>query len=296
MANKQANQPVAKSPEPTAEEFAAAAAAEQKIATEAAVIRDDAEGDPALTAALFMKLYPLLCKPIPSAYIQKIGKTEGKPYESTGIRSVQVQIDRMNNVLTPLWWWDDVQFEKDGKVAIVTVCIGDPNAPGAVEPLVRRSSRGGVGRASSEGNLYKGSYTNAAKLAFARIGPGHEVYLGAADLDPDVNQEVADQAPTGNGGNGSPQSQAKVGIDIARQIVERAGEVPNAINNLRLSASHIIGTDIGELEDPGEAAEKLAESLTFPQAERLQNWIERKAKEEENLVDPSELPGGGADA
>lgn len=266
---------------------------EASIAAEAKEIRGDAVE---LTPKLFLDLYPLLCKPIPGGFIQTIPPTKGKPYESTGIKSVQVQIDRMNNVLTPLWWRDLVDYEKDGKLAKVTVLVGDSQKPN-LEPLASGSSYGGVGQASSEGNLYKGSYTNAAKIAFARVGPGHEVYLGAADLDPDVNQEVAD-APPAASGNGRAAPQAKIGIDIARQIVERAGEIPNAVNNLRLSASHIIGADVGELEGPGEAAEKLAESLTFPQAERLQNWIERKAKEEENLVpdDPAPSAAGGTDA
>jgi hypothetical protein len=274
--------PATKSAEPSAADFQAAAEFEAGIAEEATKLR---EGKDSLTPELFMQLYPLLTRPIPSAYIQTIGSTTGKPYESTGIRSVQVQIDRMNNVLTPLWWHDEVEYSEDGKLAKVTVIIADNQQ---AQPLVVRSSRGGVGQGSGLGNIFKGSYTNAAKLAFARLGPGHEVYLGAADLDPDVNQEVAEQTPAGNGKAKSAESEARCGIDIARNIVSRAEEVPSASKNLRLSVSHVLGRDIGDLDDPALAAVALGKELTFEQAERVSRWIEGKHREEELTVSPEE--------
>lgn len=169
-----------------ADPIAEAIAYEEAIAAEATEIRGD-ETD--LTPALFLKLWPLLKRPIPAGFIQTVGKVQGKPYESTGIRSVQVQIDRMNNVLTPLGWTSEVEYEQDGKLARVTIGIGRHG-----NALAHATSYGGVDRGSGVGNIYKGSYTNAAKIAFARLGPGHEVYLGAADLDPDTNEDAAKQA------------------------------------------------------------------------------------------------------
>lgn len=278
--------PPSKSPEPTAEEFAAAAAYEEDIAAEATAIRSDAEE---LTPALFMKLYPLLRKPIPGAYIQKIGATTGKPYESTGIRSVQVQIDRMNNVLTPLWWWDAVDYEDGGKLAKVTVCVGNPSTRYEGEPLVLRSSRGGVGQGSGAGNIYKGSYTNAAKLAFARLGPGHEVYLGAADLDPDVNEAIAQQAPSNGAAQGQPADNADVGPGIASKLVDRAWEIPTAKSSLQLAASHAAGRDVGDCSTKKAATEGLA-GLNFAQAEKLDRWLQKKETEAE--VDDGQEKGG----
>jgi hypothetical protein len=266
----------------TLDVLAAAIASEREIATEAEAIRGDATE---LTPDLFLKLYPLLCKPIPEGFIQKIGVTKGKPYESTGISSVQVLVDRMNNVLTPLWWWDQVEYFDDGKVAKVTVGVGTGD-PARQIGGITRSSYGGVSQGSGAGNIYKGSYTNAAKLAFARLGPGHEVYLGAADLDPDVNQEIAD-AKSANGGGGKPASDEPVGPGIAGQLVDRAYALPDGKDNLQLAASTVAGRDLGDCSERKAAIEGLA-GLTFAQAEKLSDRIARKEAEIAG--------GGGSDA
>jgi len=166
--------------------LAEAFAAEQAIADEAAAIRGDAV---LIDTVLFLKLWPLLRRPIPEGFIKSIGVVKGKPYESTGISSVQVQIGRMDNVLTPLGWHDVVEYELEGRLAHVTVSVLGVDG----EPIVQRDAWGGVNQASTTGNLYKGTYTNAAKVAFARIGPGHEVYVGATDLDPDVHAKAANE-------------------------------------------------------------------------------------------------------
>lgn len=166
--------------------LAEAMAHEEDIAREARKLRI---GEQRLTADLFLKLWVLLRRPIPQGFVRSLPKLEGKPYASTGISAVQVQITRMDNVLTPLWWWDSVEYHEDGKLAHVKVIVGDRHGGGAV--LLNREAWGGVNRGSTVGNLYKGSYTNAAKVAFARIGPGWEVYLGATDFDPDTDVEAA---------------------------------------------------------------------------------------------------------
>lgn len=165
-----------------------ASAYEDQIREEArAVWADDGDGSPDMTRALFLKLEPLLRRPLHPGHIMHTTAGKGKPYASDGARSVQVLIDRMNNVLTPLWWADRVEYHEGGKLAEVTVTVINVQA----EVIARGSSWGGVTQGSTLGNVYKGSYTNAAKLAFARVGPGHEVYVGAIDLDPDVNEDVA---------------------------------------------------------------------------------------------------------
>lgn len=166
--------------------LAAAMASEEGIAAEAAVIRGENVG---IDAALFLKLAPLLRRSIPAGFIQTLGSMTGKPYDSTGIKSVQVQINRMDNVLTQLGWRDHVEYHDGGKVARVRVQV--VTLDGTV--LAEREAWGGVNQASTEGNRYKGTYTNAAKVAFARLGPGHEVYVGATDLDPDVHEQTAAQ-------------------------------------------------------------------------------------------------------
>jgi len=258
-------------------DLAAAIASEAEIAQEAATVRGDAED---LTPALFMQLYPLLCEPIPAAFIQKLPATKGKPYESTGIRSVQVQIDRMNNVLTPLWWWDKDEYEDGGKLAEVTVYVGNPADPG--HPLTERSSRGGVAQGSGAGNIYKGSYTNAAKLAFARLGPGHEVYLGATDLDPDVDADLANAEPEKKVGPST------IGSAIAKKLVDRAWQIKAAKAQFQLAASHAADRDVGPAGST-KAAVKAIEGLTFGQAEKLDRWVSKK--EEADTVEAKPKAG-----
>jgi hypothetical protein len=166
------------------EKMAEAAAHEALIRDMAEDIRGDADE---LTPELFLALYPLLTEPIHEGYIETVTAGEGKPYDSTGVRSVQVQHDRMNAVLTPVWWDEVVTYFEEGKLCKVTVRVLRDDG----KPVFERSSYGGVDRGSTRGNVYKGSYTNAAKVAFARVGPGHEVYVGAVDLDPDVSEQAA---------------------------------------------------------------------------------------------------------
>lgn len=240
--------------------LAAAMQSEEAIAAEAAEIRGES-GE--LTAELFNRLWPLLRRPIPAAFIQTVGKVSGKPYESTGIRSVQVQIDRMNNVLGPLNWNYSDEYEQDGKLAKVTVRVlfGDEE--------ITRSARGGVNQGSTLGNIYKGSFTNAAKLAFARLGPGHEVYLGAADLDPDTDAAAADQ-----GASQAPQV-TEAGRKLAKTVVDRAWDL-GVKDYLQLAASHEVGADVGDCSTKVHAIDAL-KKMPIDALERLTERLDRKA-------------------
>ncbi len=245
-------------------DLAAAIASEAQIGEEAAAIRAEHD-DEGLTAGLFLQLYPLLCKPIPSAFIQRLPATKGKPYESTGIRSVQVQIDRMNNVLTPMWWWQETNHDEGGKLCEVTVFVGNRDS----DVLAEGSSFGGVGQGSTLGNIYKGSFTNAGKLAFAHLGVGHEVYLGATDLDPDVDADLANVAPE------SPDNPSTIGKAIATKLVDRAWAIPSAKSNYQLAASHAADRDVGPAGSKS-AAVKATSGLTYGEAEKLERWIAKK--------------------
>jgi hypothetical protein len=162
-----------------------AAAYEEDIARRAAEIRGDEFTG--LDRAMFIKLWPLLCEPLHAGHVTHTPVTTGKPYVSDGASSAQVLVDRMNNVLTPLGWEPREEYAADGKLCKVTVVVLDRDG----RVLVTRSSWGGVAQGMGAGNIYKGSWTNAAKLAFARLGPGREVYLGALDFDPDTNAQIA---------------------------------------------------------------------------------------------------------
>lgn len=260
--------------EPTG--LAAAIAYEEAIAIDAAEVRGEAKE---LTPQLLMELWPLLRRPIPEPLIQHVPPTKGKPYESTGVRSVQVQIDRMDRVLTPLWWWEESNYSEDGMLCHVRVFVGSDRE----RPLYSRDSWGGVEQGSTRGNIRKGSFTNAAKLALARVGPGWEIYVGATDLDPDVDRDLAEQAK----GEAAPSG---IGPEIARKMVDRAWEIPRAKAQLQLAASHVVGQDIGDCSTKAKATAAL-KTLSFAQAEKVDNWIAKKAAEvaaEEEVSDGGE--------
>lgn len=244
---------------------------EQAIADEAAAIRN---GDGLLTRELFLKLWPLLRKPIPAGFIKSLGKLEGKPYASTGVSAVQVQIERMDNVLGPLSWEDKVEYSEEGKLAHVTVNVVDENG----EVLVSRESWGGVNRGSTTGNLYKGSYTNAAKVAFARVGPGHEVYMGATDFDPDTDEDSAKvQAQQPARASGAGQGAKKITKTRAEGLVKAATRA-GVLDKLQLAAAHVHGDDVGACSTEAEAVKALV-NLSVDEADRVKEWIDRKAAE-----------------
>jgi hypothetical protein len=164
--------------EPKKSKVAEAVAYERDLAEQAAKIRGE-NSPPTMDRQLFMALWPLLTAPVP----------EGKPYPSTGVRSVQVQKNRLDNVLGPLWWSESREYSDDYKLCRVIVTVHDSD--GGV--LLSREAVGGVDRGNTLGNKAKGSYTNAAKQAFAQIGPGREVYMRTTDSDPDVDPDAARQ-------------------------------------------------------------------------------------------------------
>lgn len=281
-------------PQPLSDEekaaFEQARAYETAIATRAAECRGEATE---LDRKLFLDLHEILCEPIPDGYIKYVPRLEkGKPYESTGIRSVQVQIDRMNNVFTPLWWWCERHYSEGGKTCRVDVYVGNrgkemklpgiPMAKTSGEPcqaveysmgvtdevLAHVTGYGGVDRGSTIGNVLKGSFTNAAKITFALLGCGHEIYVGDVDLEPDVNPDAAVSAEEAEAGE-------PIGEAAAKELVDRAWKTPAAKTNLRRAATYAAGRDVGDMNTKKAGIAALA-SLTFPQSEKLDEWIGKK--------------------
>lgn len=150
-----------------------------------------------LTPPMLTALLPFLAAPIEDRYIETTPATKGKPYTSTGIRSVQVQIDRMNEVLGLGHWRVLTRYEDSGALCHATVVVGNDLAAcsldatgglvvGDATVLAVRDGWGGHSRGSGRGDLYKGSETNALKRVLARFGPGAGVYR--LDFDDDVNR------------------------------------------------------------------------------------------------------------
>lgn len=257
-----------KPPEPERNEIAEAIAYEEEIRQRAETIWDEKDDWENLTPDLFRQLRPLLREPIHQGFIQKVGQVTGKPYESTGIRSVQVQMDRLDNVLGPHNWGYRAEYRDDGKLCHVTAWVGDKDPSSS--PIVR-DSWGGVNRGSTDGNIWKGSFTNAAKLAFARLGPGWEVYVGAADFDPDTDEDAA----------------------AVQEAVEPAppvpGIAPESLLMLRERFDNLIGEDkeklkqfkvkLGSLGVSARSRDTALASLTPAQAIDLDEWFDSLEKE-----------------
>lgn len=244
---------------------------EQAIADRARGVWDDSEE---LSPLLLERLYPLLAEPIPEAFIVRSPAGAGKPYESTGIKSVQVQIDRMNNVLGPAWWHDKASWNDDGTVCWVKVYIG--RIGDEHPPLAIRHAVGGVDRGNTRGNLYKGSYTNAAKPAFARLGPGHEIYIGAADFDPDVNPQAAEEQAKRQAQSGEPEGEMTRGL--AKELVDRAWTL-GFKDKFRLAASTAAGEDVGDCASKAKAINAI-KGREMIVGQRIDEWLQRKADEQ----------------
>jgi hypothetical protein len=276
--------------EATPQQYDAAVAFEVELAAKAAEIRGDAT---TLTPDLFLKLWPLLREPIPEGFLVEATRGEGKPYDSKGIRSVQIPVDRMDAVLTPLWWWYEHTYEQGGKLCLVTVNIGTFGE----RVLVSRSSYGGMNRGSTEGNLYKGTFTNAAKRAFALIGPGHEIYAGAADYEPDVSPAAA-REQVRRDTEAVPSSDEPVSPEKAAELVDAAWVI-GMKDKLGEAISFVVGADVGDCSNM-RAATAAMRSLTPMQAAKVERWLNKAADqmaaqdEARALAEQaSELNGGG---
>jgi hypothetical protein len=259
--------------EPTPEQRALmeAIAYEEAIREEAEGIWTDDErgGLDELDSHLFRSLRPLLRKPIPPGFIEHVGSVTGKPYDSTGVRSVQVQMDRLDNVVGPENWGYEATHTEDGKRCYVRAWIGSKDAP-----LFERDSWGGMNQGSTEGNLWKGSFTNAAKLAFARLGPGWEVYVGAADFDPDTDEEAA---------KAQGDAPATPSLEVAVIDGDRVAELADAAQAFIAAGDEKAQTRqlVTKLRHVGvtgkiESISRALASLTLAQADDVEAWLEEK--------------------
>lgn len=174
-----------------------AAAAPAPVTTfhaRAAGIREAKGYDGTLTVPLLLELEVLLREPIDPKYIERTPPTSGKPYESTGVKSVQVQVDRMNDVLGAAHWRSLIHYAEGGTVCKAVVVVGNNlvdaklDAEGNLERgdadiLVVRDGWGGHSRGSGKGDILKGAETNTLKRVIARVGPGCDIYRLDYDLD-----------------------------------------------------------------------------------------------------------------
>lgn len=78
-----------------------------------------------------------------------------------------------------------------------------------------------------------------------------------------------------------PKNAPKMPAAEAKKIVEAAWKIPAAKDALRLAASHVAdGRDVGDCDTKAKA-QKAIGSLNAHQGERLRDWIQSKANDEE---------------
>lgn len=226
-----------------------------------------------LTSALFRKLQPLLREPINPRYVVTTGPAEkGKPFVTTGIQSVQVQIDRLTEVLGADHFRILARHEPDGRRCRVHVVIGNDlqwctlNELGDLQPFTLldgtvaqdgagiyagvQESRvmhaqdgwGGHERGTAPADIWKGSFTNAAKLAIARVGPGNHVYL--LDFEDDPHQpeasaktrQGAETKTTSAPGRRVEKPAAQNADETDQQVVDRIMGIEDELAPLRKEA------------------------------------------------------------
>lgn len=74
------------------------------------------------------------------------------------------------------------------------------------------------------------------------------------------------------------EAPAAIGKDIATKIVNRIWNANGAKSQLQLAASHVAGSDVGDVSTKTKAVAAVG-TLNFAQAEKLDRWTAKKEKE-----------------
>jgi len=243
-----------------------------------------------LTMPLLRALEDLLNTPIPEAYLHHSAKTEGKPYDSTGLKSLQVQVDIANAVLGG-GHWRLLTFYKTEHVCHAWVIVGnnviqaklsddgEEVLPEGADILLARDGWGGVKRSNHEGDGRKGAQTNASKRALAQAGPGSNVYR--LDFDEDL---VDGMAPAGEpaaaqGGEGGGRRAQARSSDAGRSGRKRGQQQPSETPTKKLAALLAKDDPLKALRVKANEGMKL---VGFDDAKRL-GWFEQQGNTEEEL-------------
>lgn len=241
-----------------------------ELRQQAADIRKTHAYEGSMTAALLSALGGLLYEAMPDAYIEFSPPTQGKPYPSTGIRSVQPQVDHMNAVLGAAHWRALLHFQDGGALCKTVVIIGDDLARASLDEHGRlqagdahvvavQEGWGGVKRGNTTGDLMKGATTNALKRTLAAFGPGANVYR--LDVEPELLGGVGRDVPAGGPSvTGAPAS--GLASDGQRKLISvrasQAGLADADLANIMLAVG---GAAPQSYPDPRAASAFLAEIM-----------------------------------
>lgn len=207
---------------------------------EAEAIKSEKDYKGTLTSAMFTALQTLLYKPTDPAYIQHSkakseGNPTGLPYATTGVRSMQYQFDRFNDVLGAQHWRTLLHFDKDGTVCKCVGLVGNdlqwarlddtgrlipftvlPGERTQVETadIIAQVEGWGGHKGPTTGLSYKGSETNATKRCLAKLGPAADMYRVDYDLDTLAAMGVIQES------SGGGQSRSRASAQAGRQSAQ----------------------------------------------------------------------------
>jgi hypothetical protein len=157
----------------------------------------------------------------PDALITTEPPTEGKPYQSTGLNSLQPQIDVMHAIFGPSHW-RLLERELEDGVLDLELVLGngldraDHGEQREAEVLARHRMRGSHTRGRSHGDRYKGALTNGAKRLLAMAGACADVWRFGSDPD------EAHNTPTTGARDARRPSDKQVNF-LTRLVRENAG-------------------------------------------------------------------------
>jgi hypothetical protein len=157
----------------------------------------------------------------PDALITTEPPTEGKPYQSTGLNSLQPQIDVMHAIFGPSHWRLLERELEDGVLDLELVIGNSLDRAGhgdqrEADVLARHRMRGSHTRGRSHGDRYKGALTNGAKRLLAMAGACADVWRFGSDPD------EAHNTPTTGARDARRPSDKQVSF-LARLVRENAG-------------------------------------------------------------------------
>lgn len=235
---------------------AAQAAAAEQIGDQYVSYRADAEaikGDEAykdsggkMTGPLYDALEPLLFKPTPPVYIEHRPKGEGNPYPTTGLKSTQIQVDRMNDVLGRRHWRTLLFYSQNGTLCKAVVIVGNDlhwarlDEHGELLPytvvdagdtkeireadIVALHEGWGGWKSNKLGDTFKSAETNALKRVLARFGPGADVYR--VDYEEDILATLKGEYDRGGEQQFDRQAQGRAVQPAPKPQQQRAAQAP----------------------------------------------------------------------
>lgn len=199
----------------------------QDLSESAEQIRKQQNYQGVMTGSLLRALEELLYSPIPPRFIEETPPGDGHPFPMTGIKSVQVQLDRLTAVLGMEHYRVLLHYRDNGVICKSMVVVGNDLqwcrldeqgqlipftvlAPGTeskqaivkeAEVLKVVEGMGGWKRGTNPGDTWKGAETNGLKRVIARLGPGAEVY----SQDFEDNPRMPEYRPTAADTVGTPE-------------------------------------------------------------------------------------------